>query len=197
MSLASTASLPDSAKNQQPAKDTELLIKQAAAGNQYAFNELCAFYYQDVRRFVTYFLGSSCHAEDAVQEVFTALITSLKRYKFQAAFKTYLFAIARNTSRKFLKKIVRENKNRSLARTIPDPRPSSGEKHNMHTEKKRLNQALGRLNSKYREPLLLRELENMSYEEIATTLCLKTGTVKSRINTAKKKMLVLLNNRSK
>ena len=60
-------------------------------------------------------------------------------------------------------------------------------------EKMLLNMALKKIKSKYREPLLLKEMEGLSYQEISEVLNIKLGTVKSRISFAKSKILTFLN----
>ncbi|MGL1901898.1 MAG: RNA polymerase sigma factor [Fibrobacterales bacterium] len=165
--------------------DSEL-IQQIKAGSKPAFDQLAERYLDGVRRMVMYTIGNKGCVDDVVQESFIALQKSLMRFKENAAFSTWLFGLVRNVSLQYVRKHLKpvEVFEESLhAPAIASVRP----------EVAHLNSALQKLEGKYREPLILKEIEGFQYNEIAIILNIKEGTAKSRIHEAKQKMVVLLN----
>ncbi|HBE03523.1 MAG: hypothetical protein A2096_00705 [Spirochaetes bacterium GWF1_41_5] len=163
-------------------EDNEL-IRRYLAGDHKAFDEIHKRYHDAVFRIACMICGSPRHADDIVQEVMTALAKNLSAFKFNSRFFTYLYAITRNTACKYIRQEIRQK--------IPQP-PGREYAVSDPTEITALNSALDRLPEKYRLPLLLKEYENMSYEEIAETVKINTGTVKSRIFYAREKLASLL-----
>ncbi len=143
----------------------------------------------DIGRVATYISGSSDFSQDITQDVFLELVKSKNNYKGKSSIKTYILAITRNVARGYIKKLVKQRKIFKRGKSEFD------ETYNTSTvdEKMLLNMALKKIKSKYREPLLLKEMEGLSYQEISEVLNIKLGTVKSRISFAKSKILTFLN----
>lgn len=143
---------------------------------------------EDVKRASTCFLGCNTYGDDILQDVFLELLKSGEQFEARSSFKTFVLAITRNISYKYIKRMV---KDKELSEKYKSERQHGSGTSDIDSEK--LNMALQKIKPKHREPLLLREMERYSYEEIAEIMKIKVGTVKFRINYAKKKLLKILN----
>ncbi len=133
--------------------------------------------------------GSSTFAEDVVQEVFVALMRELDRYDSnRGPLRTYLFGIARNVSR---------YKTRSAWRLLPldhardaivqDDDPVTVMSTNQQSQ--RLRRCLARLPPRYREVIILFDLQDLDYAEVAAVLRVPIGTVRSRLHRGRKLLI--------
>jgi len=130
-------------------------------------------------------------AEDIVQESF------LKAYKAQESFrggeaKTWMLSIVRNTAMDFL---GRSKKSVSLAEQVSEPRDPAASPERMLVEQSRREQvraAIQNLPAEFSEMIVLREIEGLSYKEIAFLLDIPMGTVMSRLSRARNLLLVEL-----
>ncbi|MGL1934934.1 MAG: RNA polymerase sigma factor [Fibrobacterales bacterium] len=165
--------------------DSEL-IHEIKAGSKPALDQLTGRYLDGVRRMVMYTIGNKGCVDDVVQESFIALQKSLLGFKEDAAFSTWLFGLVRNVSLQYVRKHLKPVE--AFEEALHAPATES-----VRPEVAHLNSALQKLEGKYREPLVLKEMEGFRYDEIAAILGIKEGTVKSRIHEAKQKMIVLLN----
>lgn len=143
---------------------------------------------EDIKRAATCFLGCSTYSDDIVQDVFLELLKKGDQFEGRSSFKTFALAITRNISYKYIKRLV---KDKELSEKNIKSSENSSEAFEIDSE--RLNAALKKIPAKHREPLLLREMERYSYDEIAEIMKIKVGTVKFRINYAKKKLVKILN----
>ena len=186
--------------------ELQMLIRAAQKGDENAFEALLTRYQTPVFRCVYAMLGNRADAEDVTQEVFIKLWRTLPRYRFESAFLTYLLQIAKNAARDYLRAAKRrisaveltvqgddgEMDELPLADTAPESRPDgaylAAEKQEM------LHRALLALDLPLRQVIVLRAQEGMSYREIAHVLDLSEGTVKSRLNRAKNKLIKILEN---
>jgi len=168
----------------------EALAAQASAGDRRAFGDLVRRHQDGVFRFVFRMIGSRDEALDLTQESLLKAWQALPGWRPDARFRTWLLQIARNASLDLLRR-------RSLADFVPIDEalelPGAGptpETQAAITQDLRLLEAaLLRLQPDHREVLLLRELEGLSYEEIASVLDVAEGTVKSRIGRARAALL--------
>ncbi|HLK65615.1 MAG TPA: sigma-70 family RNA polymerase sigma factor [Bryobacteraceae bacterium] len=150
----------------------EALMLEFQRGSRQAFDELFARYREPLYGFYRRRLASPERAEDLMQETFLVIIRATERYQPRALVRTYLYSIA-------LKLLAGER--RRQARSSPGepahepavPASSDGAIW--------VRQALARLDSTEREIVMLREYEQLSYDEIATVLRLPVNTVKSRL----------------
>lgn len=137
--------------------------------------------------------GSTADAEDVVQESFLKAFRSLKSFRGDAAFGTWLCRIAINTSRDLYKK-----KSRMRQKTGEDGMPVEANglgvmpKSSDTLAKKRLEAALARLSEGYREVLVMHDVMDMGHEEIAGILGIQPGTSKSQLHKARARMRALL-----
>ena len=171
----------------------EELIQSFYHGNQGALAVLFERHNQGVFNFACRMLGNRADAEDTASEVFSRLCTSQGKYSPNAAFKTWLYTIARNMC---LDKIRNRTKSGSLwvkkqetdtYEQIDIPSQQDGPAHNL--EKKEIAQhikaAIEQLPSDQREAIILREYEELSYDEIANILGCSLANVKVLIYRAR------------
>jgi RNA polymerase sigma-70 factor, ECF subfamily len=147
----------------------EALMLEFQRGSRAALDELFARYRQPLYGFFRRRLGDRGRAEDLTQETFVAVIRAAERYQPRALVRTYLYSIA-------LKLLAVER--RKAARENPAAETAT---HSGVEEALAVRQALERLDSAEREILMLREYEQLSYQEIAELLRLPVNTVRSRL----------------
>ena len=172
--------------------DDHKLIRRCLAGDQAAYAEL-VFLYQD-RLYNTVFrlVGNAEDAADVVQDSFISAFGSLANFKGDSQFFTWLYRIAVNTA------ITHKRKRRSGMATIKtsdsapgveplDLTPGSRPGHalEMEEEERRVHAALQRLSPEHRAVLVMKDMEELQYEEIAEVLKVPIGTVRSRLHRAR------------
>ncbi len=166
----------------------------ARAGDRIAFAALVRRYQDRLFRFVARMVGSRDDAFDLVQDTFVKAWQALPGWQPQASIGTWLFQIARNGAIDLL----RQRKTLAVAippesaTEMPDMRAGPEQSAATAEQLRHLEAALARINAEHREVLLLREVEQMSYEEIAATLGINIGTVKSRIARARVALLEIV-----
>ena len=129
-------------------------------------------------------------AEDVVQEAFLKAFKALDDYRGGDA-RVWMLSIVRNTAMNFLRK----RKDTVLDLDLREPADSSPNPEQGLLEENRREQvrrAITRLEPEFREALVLREFEGLSYKEIATVLDVPTGTVMSRLSRARQRLLIEL-----
>ncbi len=174
--------------------DEELMLR-LAQGNDYALEVLVKRYQLKIINFVYRMVGDLDQAEDIAQEVFIRVYQHRTRYRPLAKFSTWLYTIAANLAKSQLRRRSIFNPI-SLAR-LKGERFSSSKRG---PEKTLLDKELGqkiqegieRLQTNYRVPLILRDVEGLCYEEISQIVGCPLGTVKSRINRARLKLRDIL-----
>ena len=169
-----------------PDLSDEELIARSRRGEQAAFGEFIERHMPTVHGWMTRAVGAE-DADDMTQEVFLRAFRGLPRFRAQAPPRAWLAAIADNA-------IKNKYRSRSRFRRIFAPEPSSDsladrasavrnpeETARAGESRGSVHDALSRLPVEFRLPVVLRDLEEWSYEEIAVSLDLPIGTVKSRI----------------
>ncbi len=164
--------------------------------NQKAWTELITRYYGKVAATVYRIIGKSAEAEDIVQEVFTEMAKSIKLYRRDSLFSTFLYRIAVNTTYKYIQK----NMNRNESAEEPEffiqigDRSSGSESSMIKQERAEiLNRAMKKISPEKRMVLTLYEVEGVPLKEISEILKQPLQTVWSRINQAKKELYEILN----
>src|SRR5262249_5360701 len=151
----------------------EALMLEFQRGSREAFAELFARYREPLYGFFRRRLASKDRAEDLAQETFLAVIRAACRYEPRAMVKTYFYGIA-------LKLLAGER--RRLSGNEPQLEPEDEPAQETGQEKSVwVRQALEKLEAGEREILMLREYEQLNYEEIAEVLRLPVNTVRSRL----------------
>ena len=157
------------------------LVERARGGEREAFGLLYRRHQAYVYRFARAMTGSAALAEDIAQEVFLALLRDLDRYDTsRAGLRTYLFGIARNLAR---------YKTRSLRRliSIDQAEEAAGGEDpaaalSTTEQTRHLRRCLGALPARYREVIILCDLQELDYAETAVVLNVPIGTVRSRLH---------------
>jgi RNA polymerase sigma-70 factor (ECF subfamily) len=165
----------------------------ARSGDRIAFAELVRRYQDRLFRFVARMVGTRDDALDLVQDAFVKAWQAMPGWQPQATIGTWLFQIARNGAIDHLRrrKALDVTTHPDPAAEMPDLRPGPEGTAATAQQLRHLEAALARISAEHREILLLREVEQMTYEEIAATLAINTGTVKSRIARARAALLDL------
>lgn len=184
------------ARNPRPRRDlhlslTELpdeeLIVLSQEGQEEAFGEFVRRHMETVHRWMARAVGEQ-EADDMTQEVFVKAYRGLSRFRGEAPPRAWLAAIADNAvknryrARGRFRRIFAGSADASGA---PEPAETArGPEEHAHAGQvsRFVSEALKRLPAEFRMPVVLRDLEDWSYEEIATSLDLPVGTVKSRIS---------------
>lgn len=152
----------------------EDLMAAVRGGDRDAFGELFGRYQERIWRFFRRRLADRTAAEELTQETFLAVLQGAARYAPRAPFRSYLFGIAFN----LLAAARRRRSNSSLdGANAAEPMADSSDQVLVLW----VRQAIAGLDSNDREILLLREYDQLTYEEIAALLSLPVGTVRSRL----------------
>ena len=165
--------------------DGELAVL-ARHGDRRAFAALVRRHQDRVFRFLQRMLGSRDEAVELTQDTFMKAYEALPGWRPQAQFGTWLLQIARNAALDLLRRRrLVEFVPVDEAPVLPDTAPTPEQRLATAQRLGLLDAALARLPAEHREVLLLREVEDLSYTEIAAVLDVAEGTVKSRIARAR------------
>jgi RNA polymerase sigma-70 factor (ECF subfamily) len=164
------------------------LIKRFIDGDESVFSELVKRHKEKIRNIVYITLSNNDSVDDIAQEVFITVYRHLKNFRFESQFTTWLYRITINKCKDHLRK-----KNiRSIFLPLRDDEPVF-ESINEDTDIKHIvGNAISTLPDKLRMPLVLKDLEGFSYQEIADTMECEIGTVKSRIFRAREALKKIL-----
>lgn len=181
-------------------KEEELtLLRRAQRGDADAFEEIVRAHERTVYHLALRQLGSREDAEDAAQEVFLKAFTALGSFRGESRLSVWLYRITNNVCVDALRRrrealsLSAENEDgEPLELELPDERFDPAALAERKDLREQVGKALAQLPPDAREILLLRELGGQRYDEIAETLRLDIGTVKSRIFRARKKLCALL-----
>jgi RNA polymerase sigma-70 factor (ECF subfamily) len=164
-----------------------LLVLRCQTGDESAFAELVARYHARLRRFIGAMLGDPHNADDVLQDVWFDAWRGIGRLRDAMALEAWLFRIARDRAYRMLR--------RRSARLVTEPLIDvvDGAEVELDEDERRIvTTAVQRLPLPQREVLLLRFVEQMSYEQIAVALACELGTVRSRLHYAKRTLRELI-----
>ena len=192
---------------QQAEQDAQaLLVRRCMAGDQQAWQQLVVTQHRRIYAICYRFTGSASDAEDLTQDVFLKLYRNLDAFNAErGSFQTWITTLARNllvdhfrrtrlerASDSLDSSLTEDDDGPSMADRLADPRPSQ-ETHTAGLElKARIQHALAQLSPELREAVVLRDLEDMDYKDIAQVLRIPEGTVKSRISRGRGELARLL-----
>ena len=159
----------------------QVLLLRCQIGDRDAFAELIGRYQAPLRYFISRLLEDTEMTEDIFQDTWLTVISHIYSLKSTEAFPTWLYRIARN---KVYQKLRRKQKSSELNENIAVPNDTEDDVFSPEDAAK-VHRCLKELLPEYREVLMLRFLEQMSYEQISQVINCKLGTVKSRIHYAK------------
>jgi RNA polymerase sigma-70 factor (ECF subfamily) len=170
----------------------EQLIKRFQQGDLWAFEEIVLRYRDRLKNFVYRYVNDDREAEDLVQDTFLKLYQNKHAYKEIAKFSTWIYTIAGNLA----KTLLRKRKTRKLMffshlgpedkdLDVPSNERSSQEVLEGLFDEKIIQKAISKLPEHFRIAIILRDVQELSYEEISNIIGKPIGTVKSRINRAR------------
>jgi RNA polymerase sigma-70 factor, ECF subfamily len=166
------------------------LIERFIEGDESTFRTLVQRHKDKIRNIIYLTLNSNDAVDDIAQDVLITIYKNLKSFRFQSQFSTWLYRITVNKCKDHLRKV----KIRSIFIPIKDgeedPVYIPSMEHKDISEI--VNQAISKLPEKLRLSLLLKDIEGLSYQEIAETVNCEIGTVKSRIFRAREGLRELL-----
>ncbi|MCM8624920.1 RNA polymerase sigma factor RpoE [Accumulibacter sp.] len=169
----------------------QLLVERAQAGDQQAFAVLVSKYQRKVSRLLSRFVRDPAEVEDVAQEAFIKAYRALPAFRGESAFYTWLYRITVNTAKNYL---VAQGR-RAPTSTDFDAEEAEGFEDATHLRDintperllhsrqvgETINAAMDSLPEELRQAIVLREIDGLSYEEIAETMNCPIGTVRSRI----------------
>lgn len=171
-----------------------LLVERVQRGDVKAFEMLVVKYQRRIERLVSRMVRDKDLVDDISQETFIRAYRAMPKFRFESAFYTWLYRIAVNTAKKFLLELKRDptvsesflkstDEEDETSRTENEP-TDSGTPDALLASKQvaeAVNAAVEALSEDLRQAIVLREVEGLSYEEIAETMNCPIGTVRSRI----------------
>jgi RNA polymerase sigma-70 factor, ECF subfamily len=190
-----------STKAQEVAID-RLLVDRLKQGDPSAFDEMVSRYWDRIYAMVNQLLRNSQDAEEVTQDAFIRAHRGLVNFRGESAFSTWLYQIATNLARNrywywwrrkrdhtvsFDQPVSADNET-TLAELIPAELETPGDATVTQEFVNRIAESMEKLSPKHREILILRNVKNLSYEEIAAILGISVGTVKSRIARARESL---------
>ena len=184
-------------ENQQPAgllETDEALVSAFQAGDKAAFDKLVIRHQDNVFNLVYRFLGDYEESNDCAQETFIKVFKSVKKFKFESAFSTWLYRVAVNTCKNRLKSSafrwrkktvpIQNPEGTGTGNPSPEIRDDSPSPLNGLERKERMRsiqKAINSLPEEQNRVVVLRDIQGLSYEEITVVTGLNLGTVKSRL----------------
>jgi RNA polymerase sigma-70 factor, ECF subfamily len=163
------------------------LIERCLKGDQRAWDEIVRLYWRKVFNVAYKFVGRQDEAEDLAQDIFLKLFKSLKTFDRRANFSTWLISVSRNLCIDHYRSMRREHDVVTHdVDVVSLARPSALDSPQIALERRDrvalLRAALDKLAPSLRTAVMLRDIQELSYQEIAEKLRVPEGTVKSRIN---------------
>ena len=176
-----------SADHSAPPDETEALIQRCLRGDQVAWERIVRLHWRRVFNVAYKFVGKHDEAEDLTQDIFLKIFKSLDTFDRRANFQTWLISVSRNlcidhyrSVRKERQTIDRDVDANELSPAAAEPGPIAAlEQRDRVTL---LRDALTSLPESLRTAVIMRDIQELSYQEIAEQLRVPEGTVKSRIN---------------
>jgi RNA polymerase sigma-70 factor (ECF subfamily) len=183
-----------------------MLVRRCIAGDVVAWEEIVQRYNRRIYNICYRFAGSGDDAQDLTQEVFIKMFRTLSSYDVErGAFMTWVTTITRNLLVDHFRKSKQDRMTESLdaapsehedamplSEKIEDKAPPADASVQSRETRETVHRALQKLSPELREAVILRDLQDMDYKEIATVLKVPEGTVKSRINRGRAELARLL-----
>ncbi len=183
-----------------------LLVDRFKQGDQSAFDEMVSRYWDRIYAMVHQLLRNQQDAEEVTQDAFIRAHRGLVNFRGESAFSTWLYQIATNLARNRYWYWWRRKRDRTISFDQPVGEGSTTPLSEIFAAEletpedatvtqeliDRIASGMEKLNAKHREILILRNVKNLSYEEIAVVLGISVGTVKSRIARARESLRATL-----
>jgi RNA polymerase sigma-70 factor, ECF subfamily len=170
--------------------DDYSIIRQFIDGDKFAFQILVKRHKEKVRNIIYITMNNSALVDDIAQDVFITVYRNLKHFRFESQFTTWLYRITVNRCKDYLRKMnVRKIFFPIEEGTEVSEYPTPVEDNDIS---RIVMDAISKLPVKLRTPLILKDIEGFSYQEISETLKCEMGTVKSRIFRGREKLKEIL-----
>ena len=183
-----------------------LLVRQCMAGDQRAWHQMVAGQHKRVYAICYRFTGDATDAEDITQDVFLKVYRNLNSFDTsKGSFQTWITTLTRNllvdnyrrtrldrASDSLDQTLGADDDGPTMAERLADTAPSQEQQYGRLELRATIQQALKKLSPELREAVILRDLEDMDYKEIALVLKIPEGTVKSRISRGRAELARLL-----
>ena len=170
----------------------EQLIARFQTGDEQAYVELVNRYRDRLMNFVFQFLGDMEQSEDVVQDTMLKLFEKKHYYREIAKFSTWIYTIARNLANTELRKRKRRKVTVLSQMTrddreyeLPAIQPETGQEVQNEYAAKQIQVAIHALPEHFKTVIILRDIQELSYDDISSIVGVPLGTVKSRINRAR------------
>lgn len=170
------------------------LVERCRGGDESAFAELVSRYEHKVYSLAFRMTGNHDDAQDLAQDVFVKVYHSLNRFRGEASFSTWLYRVASNVC---LDSLRRRGRRPAVSldaasvgdpSAVGDPRPGPQAAAEANEVQAALQAAIASLSPKHRAMVVLRDVQGMSYEEVAYITGCALGTVKSRLSRARESL---------
>jgi len=177
--------------------DDELLVEEFSRGDETAFDRIVERYSTGVGALANRLLGWPGEVEDVSQEVFLAAYLGLKRFRGECSLKSWLFTITMNKCRSHRRRqLLRLRTSSQVADKAKPPSAQTASTNPMDAETfNRVRNAVGALPAKYREPVVLRYIEELGADEIARILGISQNALHVRLSRARKHLKQHLDSR--
>jgi RNA polymerase sigma-70 factor (ECF subfamily) len=169
-----------------------LLVEECLAGDKQAFSELINRYQHMVYNLAYRMTNSTADAEDLTQDTFIKAFRKLRQYNSRYSFRNWILTICSNLTKNVFRKRTRRSEAEQM--NVEIQYLSEGERIHGNNE---LEAALGKLSPTLRAPLILKYLEDLSYEEIAEVLGIGVSAAKMRVKRARDEMNQMLSHDKK
>ena len=177
----------------------EELMKRFQNGDENAYIELVNRYRDKILNFIFNYIGDFEISEDIVQDTMVKLYQKKHYYKEIAKFSTWLYTIAKNLANTELRK-KKQRKTTILSHIskddkpydIPSEQPGTHQEIESEITTKIIRNAIDQLTDKFKTVILLRDIQELSYEDISSIVGVPIGTIKSRINRARLQLQIEL-----
>ncbi len=184
---------PEVAVDATSAEMQARFILDLQSGDERAFERLVAEFERPIVRFLYRYLGNTEEAKEVCQDVFIKIFRGIGNFQNQCSLKTWIYRITLNTVLNEKRKWYQRFKDHFLgldgiSHTYADSTPDPELSLTLNEQSRTIGIAMRKLRPDHRAILVLRDLEGFSYQEIAESLNLALGTVKSRLARARQEM---------
>jgi RNA polymerase sigma-70 factor (ECF subfamily) len=170
--------------------DDEHLVEQFNRGDESAFDRIVEQYSSDIAALANRLLGWSGEVEDVTQDIFLAAFLGLKKFRCESSIKTWLFTITVNKCRSYrYKRLLHRRRIKQASDITVSISDGTADEKPMETETfERIRCAVEALPAKYREPVVLRYLQELPTEQISQILGISKNTLQVRLNRARARL---------
>lgn len=174
-------------------KELDMTVARAQKGDADAFEQLVNTYRDQVFRLALRMCGNETDADEAAQDAFLSAWKSLPNFRGDSRFSTWLYQLTTHAAIDLLRRQKRRGETDDITEiSVADSAPGPQQQAEQSETRQAVRDAMAQLTPEYRQIVVLRFLQELSYEEIAAALKLPPGTVKSRLNRAKAQLRGIL-----